>query len=381
MSAANPGTPGLLRVLNDQAAIALLLERGSMSRNDLAIATGLSKPTVAEVLRRLESAGLLRSAGERSGTRGPNAGLWEVPADRFPSVAVDIDDAQVRSVVVDVAGRSHPVAELRMSAEDAGADAARMVSAAVTRACAAAAVDEDLITGVAVGLQAAVDHTADRLTFLEDMPGWPRERVAERLTSALGVAVLLENDANLAAIAERRSGAGAAAGSFALLWLTEGVGLALDLDGRVISGAAGAAGEIGYLDAPDGTAVGELVSADAVRAAAADHGVDGPAGLAPDHPLLLELGRRIGIALLPVLAVADPALVVLHGPTGIAGGAALAAATARWLRHSSRWSTPVVAPAVVDAPVLAGARALLLDHTRRTLLDLVDRLPDAHRAP
>lgn len=379
MSSLNPGTPGLIRVVNDQAAISLLLERGPMSRNELAHATGLSKPTAAEVLRRLETADLLRVAGQRSGRRGPHAVVYELTADHFPSLAVDIQDRQVSSVVVDIAGAPHPVVHHQLTDREQGDPAGATLGGALRRACAAAGVEDDAITAVAVGLQASVDHASDSLTFLEDMPGWPRHAVSATLSEVFGVPILLENDANLAAVAERATGAGRDVQSFALLWLDEGVGLALDLGGAVHTGSAGAAGEIGYLESAAGASIGELVSADAVRAATRRHRLGRLVEAAGDHPVFAELAARIGTALLPALAVADPALVILHGPTGIDGGPPLAAATARWLREQTRWVAEVVPPAVVDAPVLQGARRRLVEHTVSTMKAAVGALPEMAR--
>jgi len=373
MSAPIPGTPGSLRVLNDQAAVALLLEHGPMSRNELARESGLSKPTAAEMLRRLEAAGLIREAGERTGNRGPNAVVHELTTDRFRSVAVDIEGRTVRSVVVDVAGLAFPVATHEMTDAELLTPADEMLAAAVTRACDRARIDEEAIVAIAVGLQAAVDHASDSLTFIEDMPGWPRHGVASALGERLGVPVLLENDANLAAVAERATGAGRQARSFALLQLADGVGLALDLGGVVHTGAAGAAGEIGYLLA-DGVEIGDLVSREAVDALIEEHEAYDPGTLAPDHPFHRALAARVGTALLPALAVADPALVVLHGPTGIACGAPLASATARWLRDHTRWVAAVVPPQVVVAPVLEGARHRLRAHVLTTMQAAVGRL-------
>jgi predicted NBD/HSP70 family sugar kinase len=174
-------------------------------------------------------------------------------------------------------------------------------------------------------------------------------------------------------VAERATGAGRTASSFALLQLADGVGLALDLGGVVHTGASGAAGEIGYLEA-DGAEIGDLVSRAAVDALAARHDVTAPASLPADHPFHRELAARVATALLPALAVADPALVVLHGPTGIAGGAPLATATSRWLRDHSRWVAEVVPPQVVDAPVLEGARHRLHAHVLSTMQAAVGRL-------
>ncbi|OII38366.1 hypothetical protein BIU98_14240 [Curtobacterium sp. MMLR14_010] len=387
-------------MLNDRAALSLLLDDGPMTRNEIAQRTGLSKPTAAEIIRRLEAAGLLREAGtdSQAGRRGPSAVVYEAITDRDLAVAVDVQLVDVRSTVVDASGRSYPVAEHRMDADEMQAPGEDIVAAAVSRAAAAAGIDPDLVTAVAVGVQASVDHATDTLIFTDGLPGWPREQVSRTLSDALGVRVVIENDANLAAIAERNMGAGRAPGSFALFWMAEGLGMALDLDGRLHAGASGAAGEIGYLSVPadalpldpTATIVADLISEPAIIALAAEHGITAPDGSAADwrqvlpqlpglpaqHPFMTALGERVGHNVLPALAVADPETVVLHGPTGIAGGPALAAAVTAWLRTRSRWSTAVVAPGVPDTPVLHGARHVLIDVVRSALGDRLETITD-----
>ncbi|MFS0729740.1 ROK family transcriptional regulator [Curtobacterium sp. 1P10AnD] len=400
-----PGQPGLLRVLNDRAALELLLDEGPLTRNEIAGRTGLSKPTAAEIIRRLESADLIRAAGTeaQAGRRGPSAAVYEAITDRDLAVAVDVQLVDVRSTVVDALGRTYPVATHTMTPEEMRGPGSHIVAAAIARAAGAAGIDEDLVTAVAVGVQASVDHTTDTLIFTDGLPGWPRDRVAATLSAELGVQVVVENDANLAAIAERSMGAGRTVGSFALFWMAEGLGMALDLDGRLHTGASGAAGEIGYLGVPadarpidpTATIIADLISESAITALAAEHGITAPdgspadwrdvllqlPGLPEQHPFTTALGERIGHNVLPALAVADPETVVLHGPTGIAGGPALATAVTAWLRTRTRWSTAVVAPGVPDTPVLHGARHVLIDVVRSTLAGRVDRISDDAPAP
>src|SRR5579863_10043173 len=70
---ARPATPGLLRQLNDRAALELLLPGHPLTRAQLAEATGASKVTVAQMLIRLEDRGLVHAVGEVASGRGPNA--------------------------------------------------------------------------------------------------------------------------------------------------------------------------------------------------------------------------------------------------------------------------------------------------------------------
>lgn len=385
------GQPGLMRQINDRAVLSLLLESGPMTRTDIAQQTGLSKPTAAEVIRRLQAADLLTESGSESGRRGPNATLYRPTTERSLGVAVDIQLVDVRATVVDATGAMRPIFETRLESAASDGSAGRIIDEAIEAAATLAEVDRDDITVAAVGIQASVDHRTDSLRFIGNSQGWPTEGAEQQLSETLRLAVLLENDANLAAIAERHHQPGQSCDSFALLWLAEGTGAALDINGSIHAGATGAAGEIGEMDVPTQNGagqlrLGELMSADAVTRLALEAGVltdwtdtesdwrtalHALSTLETDHPMIQQLAARIAQLTLPVLSVVDPANIILHGPVGIAGGTSLAGATGHWLQHNTRWNTPVIPPSVVDTPVIHGARHLLIDRLRNELHDRI----------
>src|SRR6476661_956202 len=79
-----PGTPRLLRALNDRAALELLLSKGPLTRAQLGELTGLSKVTASQLVERLEERGLVARVGEQAGGRGPNAQMYAVvPATAY----------------------------------------------------------------------------------------------------------------------------------------------------------------------------------------------------------------------------------------------------------------------------------------------------------
>src|SRR3712207_9409410 len=90
-----PGTPRLLRALNDRAALELLLARGPLTRAQLGELTGLTKVTASQLVERLEERGLVTRAGEQAGGRGPNAQLYAVVPGRAYDVGVDVSADRV----------------------------------------------------------------------------------------------------------------------------------------------------------------------------------------------------------------------------------------------------------------------------------------------
>jgi len=378
------GTPGWLRETNDRTALSLLLEHGVLTRNRIGELSGLSKPTAAQMVARLETAGLIHAVGEVSGGRGPNAASYAVRTDRMLGVAIDIDAEALRSTVVDASGEERPIAVTPLAGRSPEDD----VHAAVDAACAAAGADADRVGAVCIGVQGALDPRTDELTYIETLPGWPKQGIRRRLEDALGMAVSIDNDVNLAALAERTAGAGRDAGGFALLWMGDGLGLSVDQGGTVHRGASGGAGEIGYLPIPrsaaeldaDARDLQDLIGGPAVAALAAAHGLD--ADLAGDaatgdaatrDAFLRDLARRVAVGVVPVLALLDPELVVLGGPTGFAGGPRLAELVTAELRPA--WGErSVVATGVAAHPVLRGAREHLVGEVREALFAEVSRI-------
>ncbi|MCW2798591.1 MAG: family transcriptional regulator [Aeromicrobium sp.] len=386
-----PGTPSVLRGMNNRSVIALFLEHRMLSRSQISELSGLSKPTASQAIGRLESDGLIAHSGEVSHGRGPNAAAYSFNAGGDLGVAIDLNAHSIRSRVVDASDQERPIAARSLAMTSAARESVSTVRTAIDQACAAAGTPTEAVRSVCIGVQAAVNPLTDTITLTDTLPGWPRAGLREHLSSQLGLTVTIENDVNLAAVAERRFGIGLGVGDFAYLWMEAGLGVAVDIAGTVHRGFSGSAGELGYLPVPHSAAriapesrdLQDLIGGSAVVRIARAHGVRGRrhsevlAALttSPSRAAVLaDLAPRIALALEPILALLDPEIVVLGGPTGRVGGAELAGLVRTELVGSSRWSPRISATTVDDEPVLSGAAALLVDGLREALFARVDEL-------
>src|SRR5437764_13476150 len=102
--APRPGTPRLLRELNDRSALELLLAEGPLTRAQLGEHTGLSKVTASQLLARLEERGLVQIAGALAGGRGPNAALYAVVPSSAYVAGMHVELDVVSAGVADVTG-------------------------------------------------------------------------------------------------------------------------------------------------------------------------------------------------------------------------------------------------------------------------------------
>jgi predicted NBD/HSP70 family sugar kinase len=386
-----PGTPSLLRELNDRSALELLLAGGPMTRAQLGEHTGLSKVTASQLLSRLEERGIVAVAGELAGGRGPNAALYAVVPSTAYVAGLHVEQNEISAGVADITGN----VVTRISVNPTGAaDPVELVRGAVVAACAEAGVPLEALRAFVIGTPGVFDPRTGDPRLAVNLPAW-HEGVRHALRTDLGRPVTLENDVNLAAMAEQAVGAAVGVDDFVLVWLGVGLGLATMLGGRLYRGAGGAAGEIGYLPVPgvplpqdqdithpDTGAFQRLVGAHALLPLAAEYGFEHPTaagavaqavqaaarGEQRAAAFLTELAGRVATGVAAVSVVLDPGLVVLGGDVGRAGGTALASRVAAEVGRISP-ARPTVVPTAVDgAPVLRGAILAAVDQARTELL-------------
>jgi predicted NBD/HSP70 family sugar kinase len=369
-----PASSRTARLINDRVAYDLLLERGPLTRGQLRELTGLSGPTVSELVQRLENSGVIASVGEAGAERrGPNAVLYGIVADRAYVAGVEVSPREVRAVVTDLLGRSVGSAELTM---DRGQAPDQLLHSAVSAALADASAAGERLRAVVVGTPGLVDPSTGDVSYVASLPTW-HSNLLSGLRERLGVPVLLENEVNLVGLAEHRLGAASGQETFALLSLGDGIGVAIVLAGRLYRGASGGAGELSYLGLGDGRSFQAYAGGPALLEIGRRHGFafDRPAELVAaavaagvaGSACLDEIADRVSLGVQGLCAVIDPGFVVLAGAAGHAGGAELADRVSDRIGKLTPLPTTVVATTVDGNPVVRGAVLIALDLLRDEL--------------
>ncbi|MFJ6944691.1 ROK family transcriptional regulator [Streptomyces wuyuanensis] len=397
MAGTTPGTPRVLRAMNDRAALDLLLEHGPLSRTRIGKLTGLSKPTASQLLARLEAAGLVVATGTTEGRPGPNAQLYAINPRTAFAAGLDVTPKRIRAAVADITGATagEHVTETHGRRS---ATVAQQVGEALDGAVKAAGITRADVHRLVVGTPGAFDPSTGRLRYASHLPGWHSPTLLEELAAALPMPVEYENDVNLVAVAEQRLGAARGHDDFVLLWNEEGLGAALVIGGRLHRGFTGGAGEIGFLPVPGTPLVRqvakagsggfqELAGAQTVPGLARELGIadvpQGPhhevaAGLlaraaeaeqGPYHTLLDTFATALATGLASMTAVLDPGLVVLSGPLIAAGGEPLRERVQSELAELAPSRPRLVIGDVQERPVLRGALETALAATRDEVFD------------
>ncbi|MEU1182857.1 ROK family transcriptional regulator [Streptomyces sp. NPDC005820] len=375
-----PASPRTARAINDRLALQLLQDEGPLTAGRLKELTGLSRPTVADLVERLTVAGLIEVAGEAGEQRrGPNAKLYGLVADRAQLAALDVRTEGVAVRVSDLVGRVLAEASVPIAGDIGTGPAVEQAVTLVERTVKEAGVER--LHTVGIGAPGLIDPAGGELRNSIGLPEWHRRLVAALQERFPYARVSVENETNLAALAEQREGAARDRDTFVLLWLGHGTGAAVVLDGTLRRGASGGTGEIGFLPVP-GTAglpsaadceggFHSLAGSAAITALAAEHGLtaraegEEPSGAAVVRaaleqgdfggPFLAALADRVAIGVASVVAVLDPGCVVLGGEIGQAGGPELAGRVAERLRRMTPLPTEVRPSALGGAAVLRGA--------------------------
>ncbi|HEX8518255.1 MAG TPA: ROK family transcriptional regulator [Pseudonocardia sp.] len=375
----DPARPSadVLRSLTDGHVLRALMAHRRLTRAELAAGTGISKPTVSESVRRLAAAGLVADTGERTTGRGRVGSYYALADDVGGALVLDVAPEGIRAEVLDAHGDVLGAAD-----EPVGHPApAREVSDALAAAARRAVEGGRRRVRLAVVSAAdPVDRATGRLVHLPDAPFLIGElSPARALADLVDGPVLVDNDVNWAARAERGAGR-EALDDFAYLHLGDGLGCAVVNDGVVRRGHAGLVGEIAHLTTtgPDGRAVpltavfaalglrrpgSTAVDGAAVRAAVERDDARG-------REVRTALARAVCGVLAGLVALADPELVVVGGNWGPAPAVldAVREEFARLPRH-----VPVRPARVTDRAPLAGARAHALDALRAAIADVGGR--------
>ncbi|WP_203742895.1 ROK family transcriptional regulator [Catellatospora bangladeshensis] len=383
-------------------AVVLRYVRGHApcSRAEIAAATGLNKATVSSLVADLIDRRLLRETGLTEHRIGRPATMLVLDGSPYAAIGIEVNADYLTAVAIDLAGQQ--VLSWRRSfagLASSPAQAATAIAALGRRAVNRVLKEERRVLGLTIGVPGLVDP--DGVVIMAPNLGWHDVNLRDIVNRALGepgFPVAVDNDANLAVLAESRYGEFAGAQNLVYLTGEVGIGAGIISDGRPLRGHRGFPGEIGHLTVdPQGPPCGcgrrgclEAIAGISAIIARVLPEVAGDGDITDLQPevdevvrrargndpaalrALDEVGRALGIGVAILANLLDPEVVVLGG----------------YFVPLAPWLLPAVEAELRDrriGPEQGGARvsASILDHGAAatggaaTVLDHVDagRLP------
>lgn len=315
-----------------------------LTRADLAQGTGLSHATVSALVRDLERAGLVTlapietgplPAGSRAGRRPEvvrltrRAGLV---------LGVHVGSERVRVAIGDLAGRVLAVRGAAVRAEEDLDDALEVAARLAGLVRAETEADPGEVVGCGVAVPAPVDRATGRIASDALLPAWAERGLGTAFEDALGLPVLVDDDAHLGALAEQATGAARGVEDALCVAVSSGVGAGPISGGRLVRGARGLAGQLGHVTVDPGGrlcrcgrrgCLETIASVPAVRRRAREatgrdlpredlaHALR-PGGDPRLAAILPDAGRALGGAIAAACRLLDPAVVVVGGDAAFA---------------------------------------------------------------
>ena len=372
----------LVRRTNEATVLSAIIEHSPISRSKLMEITGLSKPTVLAIVAALRQRELIRPVPASSAGAGRPADYYEANPRAGFAIGIDLGGTKVRAALCDLVGDI--IAEVVEPTVRAGGVGVIDQMVRLSRALAKSArVPWRSVCSVAIGCPGFVTEDGT-LTAAVNIPGFDALAPKRLLERALRVPVFIENDVNTAAYGEFAARSFGPVRSLVVISIGTGVGAGIIIDGHILRGATGAAGEIAYLplggdpsthkarrrgslelsasgpgmqrslrahiaEGGPASCLGPDASPEAIFAAAADGDLLG-------RLLVDEEAALIARAILTVDVVCDPEVFVLAG--GIGSNEVLLEPVRDALRQIAPFPIRVERSASGDRSGLLGATAL-----------------------
>lgn len=330
-------TPGsTVRRANTERVLDALRASGPSSQAALARRTGLSPATINTIVKTLRH--------QRIATVVPlnkRESLVSLVAAPQAIMSVQVNVTGVHAALFDFGAESRTdhVVPVEVVGSEGGGDP-DLVEAAIRDLATRAGVRVSDLAGVAIGMQGPISRSNGAVFSWArlQLPGWRDVPIAEHLSNSLGVPVIADNDANLAALAEWTWGAGRGAEDFLYVICSSGIGGGIIIDGSIYRGGDGMAGEIGHMvleqDGPvcfcgsrgclttfasERSILATLANSGAERATLQDVIESARRGDPASQRVLFEAGRHLGRALANTAKVIAPSVIAIGGALGAAG--------------------------------------------------------------
>ena len=245
------GRPSVLRHTNAHSILKLLRDFGSCSRADLVRASGLSAPTVTNVVRDLLQKGLVEALGEGESSGGRPPDMIRFHAERGCLLAVQISSGSLSFLLTDLNGIE--LESCRLPLTDCSTTPAAVcgyIEKELKLLLRKQKKTRDQLLAIVVGAPAITNVDEGTVLAISTLEDWRSVPLCAMLSKVVHCTVILENDINLAARGEQFSGAAQSEKNFVLIDIGENVGAGIFLDGRIHHGSQWSAGEIGYMRLP-----------------------------------------------------------------------------------------------------------------------------------
>ena len=238
----------LIREPNEVRILRLVRDRRVISRIEIAKATGLHKATVTDVVVKLMRAGFLEETGQVVARKRVGRKRVLLRFRPLAGLVAGIDIGMTRAAVALTDLNAHILQQktFEYSLETSATEVLATVADTIEGLLAVAGHSRSELVGIGVGVQGVIDYSNNALLVSYNKKAWEGESLSAQLEARFGVPVHVENDVKTMALGEYLLGAAKGTKDFVHIYVGDGLGAGIMINGRLLHGLTSSAGEIGY---------------------------------------------------------------------------------------------------------------------------------------
>ncbi len=240
----------LIKKLNEVRVLNLVRYEGPISRIELSKKTGISKVAVSEIIRRLDEAGFILEIGKGTSTSrgGKRPTMIKINPKNGYVFGVEIHLKRATIALANLESKILSRKIIHYSKETQAEKGLAMIFTTMDEILEETHVENDDLVSIGIGIPGFSDYAEEDSFFSDTLKGYGHKLVGEKFVKRFDLPVTIENDVNAMTIGEQLLGAGRNEKNFAYIWIGEALGSGVVVDGHLIRGHFGSAGEIGYYE-------------------------------------------------------------------------------------------------------------------------------------
>ncbi len=238
----------LIREPNEVRILRLVRDRSEISRIEIAKSTNLHKATITDLVAKLIQTGFLEETGQVESRK--KVGRKRILL-RFRPLAglvagVDIRMTQATVALTDLNAHVLQQKSFHYTLDASAKEVLLRIAGTIQSLLAASNYSQSKLVGIGVGVQGVIDFRTNTLVLSHNKKSWQGESLSTDLESEFNVPVYVENDVKTMALGEYLLGAAKGTKDFVHIWVGDGLGAGIMINGHLLHGITSSAGEIGY---------------------------------------------------------------------------------------------------------------------------------------
>ena len=243
-------TSKLVKRLNEKRVLNLIRIEGPITRNQLAIKTKMSKVAVSDIINRLSKAGFILEIGKGDSTSkgGKRPTLLKLNPDNGYAIGIEIERRHTTIALTNLLTEIIAIELLDYKVGSSITTVIPQIFNIIDKLLLNNKIEQNKLVGIGIGIPGFIDYEKGELTFAVTLRGWTNLPLSARFSERYNVPIIIENDVRTITLCESLIGAGKGLSNLSCIWIGDGIGSGIIVNGQIVRGKTGNAGEIGFME-------------------------------------------------------------------------------------------------------------------------------------